>query len=97
VFYGIPASTPNPETALTASIFPNPVADQLNIQFSRPPQGELRILVRDLMGKTIYFGEKRHVQAGEQISILFPNSAAGLYLLEIQTEAHSWVQKIVKK
>ena len=77
---------------VTISIYPNPVADELNITFGNLT-GMTNILVVNLQGQVL-----RVVRAASSNTVIIPVNglAAGIYLVEIDTDTIKYVQKIIK-
>lgn len=75
-------------------IFPNPVAEQLNIEIEFDTNKETRLRLTDLLGQTIWVQgyETNYVQ--EQINI--EQFADGIYMLEIEVDGVRTTQKIMK-
>lgn len=74
-----------------ALIFPNPVIDELNLQFFRPVHGAIRIY--DAMGRLHWSGVSNGAP-DQQISL--GNWPPGLYLLQLEEEGRRYTVKFVK-
>jgi len=77
------------------SIFPNPVADQLNISFYMTEQNNVDLRVVDLVGKTISESRRGYLNAGPQrLTMNTSELIHGIYLLEIKIGNELYTQKI---
>jgi hypothetical protein len=74
-----------------ALIFPNPVIDELNLQFFRPVHGAIRIY--DAMGRLHWSGASSG-EPDQQIGL--GNWPPGLYLLQLEEEGRRYTVKFVK-
>lgn len=73
----------NVKVAANVNVFPNPVADYLNIRFAN--SGLAKINVYDMEGKTVYFDNRQQaVNAGETLKINLQSLAKGCYLYFIE-------------
>jgi hypothetical protein len=72
-------------------VFPNPAADELNLQFFRPVHGAIRIY--DAMGRLHWSGASNGAP-DQQISL--GNWPPGLYLLQLEEEGRRYTVKFVK-
>jgi hypothetical protein len=84
-----------PSIADQVAVFPNPVSDQLNIQFALREQARrLEAVLMDVSGRIVH----RNVWDGvfrEVKSITTDGLPAGVYVLKLHSEAGSAVKKIV--
>jgi hypothetical protein len=60
---------------VVGSLYPNPSAGEVNLQFSQSFQGEIRVY--DLIGKEIFRKEIK-AQKGEKTTLYLPSSASGI-------------------
>lgn len=84
-------STANPAAASYLSIYPNPVADVLQIRSDLDKVNRIQIFSLDGQLVRVYVPESR------QIELDLIGVQTGIYLLQIQTERDILFQKIVKK
>jgi len=84
---------------LRFEIFPNPVNDELNINFSLVKPGKAKINILDISGKQISSINKECIQSGKQkivlaesVKILNP----GMYFIEITTDDQKYFSKFLK-
>jgi CRISPR/Cas system-associated protein Cas7 (RAMP superfamily) len=77
-------------------IYPNPVQEQLNIEWTVPQDAEAKVSVVDLSGKVL---EQFSFQKGYQIkSIKLSNLASGVYMLLFHLNNHKiGHEKIIKE
>ena len=77
------------------SIYPNPVTDKLNISFYMPDQNDVRVVVSDLVGKTIINKNEGVLNAGPQQFVLNTSQlTTGIYLVEISIGSTVYSQKV---
>ena len=73
-------------------IFPNPVRDELNIEFTRVPGKDVVLTITNLSGQTCI---KRRLQNNSKINV--SDLQAGLYLLSCQDRKGSYVSFFIKE
>lgn len=83
--------------SVTASIFPNPFAEQLTIQVALPKPAKVTVRLLDMNGRVL----KSEDHAGQAGFNQWPMKGLaelrkGLYLLEINAGEELWMQKIIK-
>ncbi|MFZ2900668.1 MAG: T9SS type A sorting domain-containing protein [Saprospiraceae bacterium] len=79
------------DLAAPLRVFPNPAADELNLQFFRPVHGAIRIY--DAMGRLHWSGASSGAP-DQQIGL--GNWPPGLYLLQLEEEGRRYTVKFVK-
>lgn len=79
--------------SLQAIIYPNPFLTEFTISFERKPEKILFVEVFDLTGRPVMEKEFLLLQ---NISIPFPNAAAGIYVLRIRTANQFFTGQIIK-
>lgn len=89
--FTLSAATEN--TDLEATVFPNPFANQFQIRFDDAVEDALEIQIFDLSGRAI-LGER--FSAAQQVTIHFPDAAAGMYLIRITTGKKQFSGRIQK-
>ncbi len=72
------------------SIFPNPVADKLYIT---APAGQHHILIRDLLGKTVYKATSNNNKEAINLSSI----PKGLYFVTVSGKDYTRTQKVTKE
>lgn len=80
------------ESTLQARVYPNPVADHVNIQLASP-EAETEVLLRDAYGRTVYAGRYNNSQ---QIQLAL-DQAPGIYFITLRTAQQSYTTTLVKK
>lgn len=79
------------------AVYPNPVNDYLNVQFSLAQTEEATLQLMDTYGRTLY-NRVHTVAANEQLTLeLFSELVPATYFLSIQVDGERTVQKVVKK
>ena len=77
------------------NLFPNPVYDQLTIEWDNPTLGSLSIIVFNLHGKKLLESKERITQSGQFIKELNLNGiTAGTYYIKLVQNDRYFVQKI---
>jgi subtilisin family serine protease len=85
------STRPNVEMPVTTTISPNPVSERLTIQNASPETTKAYTLFR-ISGERVY--QNTNPQTEETIEV--SGLANGTYLLQVETEAGFYTQKIVK-
>ncbi len=76
------------------SIYPNPVIDQLNIQFDKPLQSVLNLYITNVLGKTI---QAMEVKAGQaKITVPVAHYQKGIYFVRIDQGKNKLARKWLK-
>ena len=78
------------------SIYPQPVNDLLNVEFTAAKTTVSKITVTDVSGKTIYVENARITEGVNQFSILTQKWAKGLYFVSINDGEAIITQKFIK-
>lgn len=93
---GIPAKTTveNENTFVTLS--PNPVINELNINYSFPQADAMNITIFDMNGRALYTEQKTCTRAGGTHKINIANFSSGLYLVKIKSTNHTTILKVTK-
>jgi len=72
---------------VTMDVYPNPVADQLNINYSIPVNGQLTIEMVDILGQRKIQTNEGTAVAGEYLKTLNVNQlASGQYILLLRLD-----------
>ena len=92
----LPASVTKTNQAITSfDTYPNPVKDELHIQFNLTESQTVRLSLIDFVGKEIAVINDGNLAAGhQQIDFNMPPLAHGMYLINIRTEAANITKKI---
>lgn len=78
-------------------VYPNPVTEELNIEFrlNRPVEYQVRMM--NALGQTVYNSTYENKKAGQLIRIDMNSMPQGYYLVSIQTEdGNSMLKKVIK-
>ncbi len=81
------------------SIAPNPLNADSRVSFNLLHPGKVKINITDVAGKVVYTTEKSMASAGQHQILLnefISNTTSGIYLLKIETDDFTEVQKIVR-
>lgn len=101
--YGIPnysrivstiSSIQSPVRSNEIRLFPNPVSEEIHIQFPEPSSDVLKVSVSDILGKSVlteYFQGNTH-----QVDLLFTSLSPGFYFITLQSSNIKSVLKIRK-
>lgn len=77
------------------NLFPNPVVDQLNLTFESVKQGEMKIKLITLDGKTVG-SERVNIAANTTKTVSIPAPGkSGIYLVEMTLEGNTLVKRVV--
>ncbi|WP_276135163.1 T9SS type A sorting domain-containing protein [Polluticoccus soli] len=69
------------------NIYPNPVVDVVNIEIHQPEKAKLTVLIKDVIGKTVYNGSADEFTSGTYLfQVHMPTAAPGMYLYNILDE-----------
>ena len=91
----VPSSVANVTNNINVSAFPNPVSNNLNLQFNNAQQGKYSIQVFDLSGRCIS-NESLELNSNQVTNINTGNWTPGLYQVVIQKEGISQIVRVVK-
>lgn len=87
------------EQSLVFKIYPNPSDDNATISYTLTESTNVKIAVKDVLGKTIGNSVNEMQSAGAYEFIfdkLAPNTAQGIYFVEFSTEKGTFVKKFVR-
>ncbi|MEL6926017.1 MAG: T9SS type A sorting domain-containing protein, partial [Bacteroidota bacterium] len=91
-------SVDDPAAFAKLMVFPNPFIDRFNIRYSLGTGTTVSISLLDLQGRTIKQLSPGYLPQGEyEEQIVWPQLAAGVYLLRIATEQGVAVRKVVRQ
>ncbi|MBU1718548.1 MAG: T9SS type A sorting domain-containing protein, partial [Bacteroidetes bacterium] len=76
-------------------VFPNPANDKLNIQVVLPESQDFRLLLQDVNGRTLYFGEEDYRKDAGNYTIDISRFAPGVYILKFESNSLSLITKII--
>jgi hypothetical protein len=80
------------------NIAPNPIIAGSKLTLNLLHPGTVKVTISDISGKKVYSSEESFGSAGQQQILLdgFNNCTSGIYLLRVETDDFSEMQKIVK-
>lgn len=93
-YYAI-ASVDDHNGVQDAQVYPNPVADQLNILFTNPESLPVTMRLTDVTGKVLRAETWPAVQGEQHQRLDVSSLPAGLYLLELATEKGRLIRKVM--
>jgi hypothetical protein len=81
------------------TVYPNPVTDEMTLQFTNQPQGNYKVRLLSAIGQAVFQSEFSYGGGSGAQALLLPNSlAAGMYQLEIITpQGNVITDKVVVK
>ena len=78
----------------SASVYPNPFVQQFTVSLPPHVMNDWNVSVISITGQLVYRQSFTHATSA---NISLPDIVAGMYMVEIQSSAGSWQQKIVKQ
>jgi len=81
--------------ALTTMVYPNPISDFINFQFSSPVQGKIGFSIFDIHGRLLFYQEKEAIENLLTISNLALADAE--YYIKLEAKNYLYSTKIIKK
>ena len=92
----IPSGITNLQTNQQAfDLYPNPVQDELNIDFNMEQAGKVRISILDITGREVAMISNRDFNTGKQhVAYATTTLDKAIYIVKIQTESETVVKKI---
>lgn len=81
----------------SVQVYPNPVKDQLNIQFDHNAAQTYKISIVDVLGKSVWQQTYQKPGAASEISIPVQSFASGMYFISIQDDAGLNTYKFIKQ
>ncbi len=86
------------ESVFSVKTFPNPLTDDLQIEYAIDKPGLVSFSVYDLTGRKIDRLEKHHQEAGKfTVTYSFRHLSSGNYFIRSQFGSYSKVEKLIKK
>jgi trimeric autotransporter adhesin len=85
-------------TSEPLTVYPNPFNSELNVNLNLTTDGNIRMNLIDITGKTLISKEQK-MNAGNNVTSLegMANLTPGVYFLNIEMNGQSFVQKVVKQ
>lgn len=97
-FVGIRDNAPEVKTAVSVTVFPNPVAENATVSFTSKNKGEAQIRIFSLNGRLVYDKTMKDVQTGKNIwNINTDEFANGTYIVKISGVSEGTSKFIVIK
>lgn len=84
-----------PKNLLDLTIYPNPVSNNIHINYNLANPEEIRIIIFDVLGKTTYTNTYEKYSDG-QININTSQWNTGVYLIRVETNGGPVVRKVIK-
>ncbi len=78
-------------------IYPNPVSDELTIQWDEPQTSHIRMRLINAQGQLVKNETWSDVGASFQQSISLKHKPAGMYILILETDKRSWTRQLYKR
>lgn len=78
-------------------LFPNPNDGQFVLRFGTTPLQQTQVQLFNAQGQVIWQQTEAQIQPGTILNIELNDPPAGLYLLQLETEGVSWLQKVLVK
>jgi hypothetical protein len=78
------------------SMTPNPATDEVKISFATDASEKVAVRVMDMSGVSVYHEEIGNRQSGI-INIPLSSFAAGVYMVELTSGDHKFVQRLIKE
>lgn len=79
---------------MITTVFPNPMIDKLNFKFSSPITGKVKVLIFDLLGRTVFQEEKFASENTLTIDNIYLPS--GNYIVKLNATNYEYSTKILK-
>jgi flagellar hook assembly protein FlgD len=89
---GIKDNAPAVTTAVSMTVYPNPVVDGATLSFTSKNKGEVTVRVYSLKGELVYTMNKKDVQTGKNtMNLETADLSNGTYIVKVTgaTEGHS--------
>ncbi|MEL6843888.1 MAG: T9SS type A sorting domain-containing protein, partial [Bacteroidota bacterium] len=77
------------------TIYPNPAQGEAFINFQAAHEGEVQLIVRNVLGQEVYQEMQQAVIGGNTWSLDIQKWSEGIYLIEVVKGEESFVQKLV--
>jgi hypothetical protein len=92
--YRLQYSISIPKDIITTKIYPNPVSDVINFEFSSAIRGVIKVIIFDLLGKVVFYQEKMAISNVLTIDNIYISE--GKYLVKLTSENYNYSTKILK-
>ena len=75
-----------PRVAQVTALYPNPFADETNVEISLPAQASVRAEMFDMLGRLVYTSGDMPHGAGQHVVALRPDLVPGVYMLRLDLQ-----------
>jgi hypothetical protein len=82
------------EELTSLNVFPNPTQGNFNIEYNLPEDGDVRIVLSDLTGRTVYTEDFNAAAGLYEHGINIEDQASGLYILKVTLNADEYTMKV---
>lgn len=79
------------------SSYPNPVIDNLNLNYSLPQSSKVVCIVYDITGKQVHIDQSNRFAGNQQQVLNLSSLNAGTYILSVQLSGQSFTKRFIKK
>ena len=77
-------------------VYPNPTADNINVQLSSTEQTNADIKITNAIGQVVYTGTVKITMGDNSIPLAMPsNSSSGYYIVTIESANNQWLSRFV--
>ena len=77
------------------NVYPNPVSDNLFLDFSMPESGNITVRLMDMTGKTVLVDAFEAALGQNKHFVNVSGLRAGMYLLQMETKTGKIIQKVL--
>ncbi|KAF0201612.1 MAG: hypothetical protein FD170_2618, partial [Bacteroidetes bacterium] len=77
------------------NVYPVPAIDRINVQSGDLIEGNIRLTLTELTGRTVHSSDYNNIQAGQIISIETAGLSEGIYLLNLTSKGQQINKKVV--
>jgi hypothetical protein len=83
------------QQALNVSVYPNPADRQINVVAGQELEGNVSIILNDLLGKVVYQAEVSNLRPGMKQTINSEDLKEGIYILKVSSDKGSYTGKVI--
>ena len=73
------------------SVYPNPVANEVNVRFSIERSGEYLLEIQDVTGR-LFMQQEHHINPGDELKLNMGAYISGIYFLKVSVPGQGQVQ-----
>ncbi|MFK7757103.1 MAG: M43 family zinc metalloprotease [Flavobacteriales bacterium] len=88
-------SVANEESLNSFLTYPNPVSDQLHLEFETTNSGQLSIEIVDVTGRLVYSEQYQSAPGQNTFTISVDTYASGEYVLSVKGDSAAWNEKFI--